>query len=121
MELESFLHDPMRICQEAVCAIGIIGGIVAAMFYSDIKVNFFEYFDLVMPSVALHRGLGELVLSCWLLLWTRDRFGHWRYVSQFIYCAQWSKAYPHSIVLKRGGFLNCYRVAIICAERPKNG
>ena len=74
-----------------------------------------------MPSVALAQGLGELGAFCWLLLWTRNKFSHWRYVSQLIYCAQWSKAYPHSIVLKRREFLNCYRVVIICAERPESG
>jgi len=67
VELESFLHDPMRILSGSGFVLygGIIGGIVAAMFYCrHKKVNFFEYFDLVMPSVALAQGFGRI--GCFL-------------------------------------------------------
>lgn len=40
---------------------GIIGGILAGCLYCRIKqVNFWKYFDLVMPSVALAQGFGRI-------------------------------------------------------------
>ena len=40
---------------------GIIGGILASYIYCRVKkVNFLEYFDLVMPEVSLAQGFGRL-------------------------------------------------------------
>ena len=40
---------------------GIIGGIAAGWIYCRAKrINFWEYFDLVMPSVALAQGFGRI-------------------------------------------------------------
>lgn len=40
---------------------GIIGGIFSAMLYSKIKkLNFLEYFDILIPSVALAQGFGRI-------------------------------------------------------------
>lgn len=40
---------------------GIIGGILAGCLYCRIKkINFWKYFDLVMPSVALAQGFGRI-------------------------------------------------------------
>ena len=40
---------------------GIIGGIFASWIYLRVKKqNFFDYFDVVMPSVALAQGFGRL-------------------------------------------------------------
>lgn len=40
---------------------GIIGGVAASYIYSRIKkFNFLDYFDLVMPSVALAQGFGRI-------------------------------------------------------------
>lgn len=40
---------------------GIIGGILSGFLYCRIThINFFKYFDLVMPSVALAQGFGRI-------------------------------------------------------------
>lgn len=40
---------------------GIIGGILAGWIYSRVKkINFWKYFDLLMPSVALAQGFGRI-------------------------------------------------------------
>lgn len=40
---------------------GILGGILAGWIYcKNKKVNFWKYFDLVMPSVALAQGFGRI-------------------------------------------------------------
>ena len=44
---------------------GILGGILAGWIYcKSKKVNFWKYFDLVMPSVALAQGFGRI--GCFL-------------------------------------------------------
>lgn len=44
---------------------GIIGGIFAGfLFCKKQKINFLEYFDLVMPSIALAQGFGRI--GCFL-------------------------------------------------------
>lgn len=44
---------------------GIIGGILTGYLYCKIKkLDFFEFFDLVMPSVALAQGFGRI--GCFL-------------------------------------------------------
>lgn len=40
---------------------GIIGGILAGYLYSRVKkLNFLQYFDLIMPSIALAQGFGRI-------------------------------------------------------------
>ena len=53
---------------------GILGGILAGWIYcKSKKVDFWKYFDLVMPSVALAQGFGQDRLpACRLLLWKRN-------------------------------------------------
>lgn len=44
---------------------GIIGGILAGYIFSKVKkLDFLEYFDLVMPSIALAQGIGRI--GCFL-------------------------------------------------------
>lgn len=44
---------------------GIIGGVAAAMIYCKIKkLNFWKYFDLALPAVALAQGFGRI--GCFL-------------------------------------------------------
>lgn len=44
---------------------GIIGGIIAGMLFCKVKkLEFFDYFDLVMPSIALAQGFGRI--GCFL-------------------------------------------------------
>lgn len=67
VEIEAFLNEPMRVLSGSGFVLygGIIGGILAAMVYCKYKkVNFFEYFDLAVPSVAIAQGFGRI--GCFL-------------------------------------------------------
>jgi len=67
VEIEAFLNEPMQVLSGSGFVLygGIIGGILAAMVYCKYKkVNFFEYFDLAVPSVAIAQGFGRI--GCFL-------------------------------------------------------
>ena len=59
MEDPGFLFDTLD--DGFVVYGGIIGGILAGYIYAKVKkLNFLEYFDLVMPSIALAQGFGRI-------------------------------------------------------------
>lgn len=64
VEIKSIMKDPkllLDIAEGFVVYGGIIGGIFSGYLFSrKYKVNFLEYFDLVMPSIALAQGFGRL-------------------------------------------------------------
>jgi phosphatidylglycerol:prolipoprotein diacylglycerol transferase len=67
VEMNAFFNEPMRILSGSGFVLygGIIGGILAAIMYCKSKrVNFFQYFDLTVPSVALAQGSGRI--GCFL-------------------------------------------------------
>lgn len=67
VEIKSFLNEPMRVLSGNGFVLygGIIGGILTAIIYcKHKKVNFFEYFDFAMPSVAIAQGFGRI--GCFL-------------------------------------------------------
>ncbi|MDF2905487.1 MAG: prolipoprotein diacylglyceryl transferase [Herbinix sp.] len=63
-QLKDIIADPsllLDISQGFVVYGGIIGGIFTGyIFIRKHKLNFLEYFDLVMPSIALAQGFGRL-------------------------------------------------------------
>lgn len=64
-EWKQFLENPMFFLRTLgdgfVVFGGIIGGILFGyLFCRKMKLNFWEYFDLVMPSVALAQGFGRI-------------------------------------------------------------
>ncbi len=63
-QLKAILRDPsllLDVSQGFVVYGGIIGGILTGyLFTRKHKLNFLEYFDLVMPSIALAQGFGRL-------------------------------------------------------------
>ncbi len=67
-EIKNILADPSLLLDVGngfVVYGGIIGGIFAGfLFCKRYKLNFFRYFDLVMPSIALAQGFGRL--GCFL-------------------------------------------------------
>jgi len=67
IDLKAFLADPAIILSSEGFVVygGIIGGVLCGMLYSKIKkVKFLQYFDLLMPSVAVAQGFGRL--GCFL-------------------------------------------------------
>ena len=63
VELPSILKDPSLIISPSGFVVygGIIGGITAGFLYTRIKkMSFFDYFDLVMPSISLAQGFGRI-------------------------------------------------------------
>ena len=64
-EIKDIIADPSYILDTLTDGFvvygGIIGGIVSGVIYSRFaKVEFWKYFDLVMPSVALAQGFGRI-------------------------------------------------------------
>lgn len=67
VELPTVIKDPALILTGSGFVVygGIIGGIIAVMIYCRIKrFSFLQYFDLLMPSVALAQGFGRI--GCFL-------------------------------------------------------
>jgi phosphatidylglycerol:prolipoprotein diacylglycerol transferase len=63
-ELKDIIADPsllLDVSRGFVVYGGIIGGIFSGYLYTRIKkLNFLQYFDLVMPSIALAQGFGRV-------------------------------------------------------------
>ena len=67
VEFPQFLKDPLALLGSNGFVVygGIIAGILSAMGYCRLKkLPFLEYFDLLMPSVALAQGFGRI--GCFL-------------------------------------------------------
>ena len=67
VEFDTFIKDPKAVLGSAGFVVygGIIAGVLCCMFYCRIKkLNFLEYFDLVMPEIALAQGFGRI--GCFL-------------------------------------------------------
>ncbi len=67
-QIKQVLSDPTILIDIAggyVVYGGIIGGVIAGFLYcKKAKISFMQYFDLVMPSVALAQGFGRI--GCFL-------------------------------------------------------
>ena len=63
VEWESFIQNPLNVLSNSGFVVygGILGGVLTAYAYCRIKkLSFVDYFDLMMPSVALAQGFGRL-------------------------------------------------------------
>lgn len=64
---KAFLKEPMAVLGSSGFVVygGIITGVLAAIIYCRLKqIKFMEYFDLVMPEVAIAQGFGRI--GCFL-------------------------------------------------------
>lgn len=64
---DAFVKNPKAVLGSAGFVVygGIIAGVLCCMLYCKIKkLNFLEYFDLVMPEIALAQGFGRI--GCFL-------------------------------------------------------
>ncbi len=67
VEFESLLEDPLSVLASNGFVVygGIIGGILAAYIYCRVKkLCFIDYFDIVLPCVAVAQGFGRI--GCFL-------------------------------------------------------
>lgn len=67
VEFPAFIKDPLSVLGSSGFVVygGIIAGVVSAWIYCKVKkINFLQYFDLIMPEVALAQGFGRL--GCFL-------------------------------------------------------
>lgn len=96
---KQFLADPLRVLGSSGFVVygGIIFGVVSALIYCKIKdIRFFAYFDLLAPSVALHRPLAGWAAFSQAAVMVRRR------VCQ-------SELYFRKTVLHRQGYRYCRR------------
>ena len=66
-EFQAFLKEPLAVLGSSGFVVygGIISGTICCMIYCKVKkLNFMEYFDLVMPEVAIAQGIGRI--GCFL-------------------------------------------------------
>lgn len=67
VEWKDFIKNPLAIFSSYGFVVygGITGGIIAVLIYTKIKkVNFLDYLELCMPSVALAQGFGRIGCFC---------------------------------------------------------
>lgn len=67
VEFKSFLRDPLALLGSEGFVVygGILSGILCAIWYCRRKkLNFWSYFDLMMPGAALNQGVGRI--GCFL-------------------------------------------------------
>lgn len=67
VEFDTFVKNPKAVLGSSGFVVygGIIAGVLCCMLYCKIKkLNFLEYFDLVMPEIALAQAFGRL--GCFL-------------------------------------------------------
>lgn len=67
VSFKDFLKDPLAVLGSEGFVVygGIIAGVLAAWIYCKVKkLVFLEYFDLIMPEVALAQGFGRI--GCFL-------------------------------------------------------
>ena len=123
VELPSIMEDPsimLDIGNGFVVYGGIIGGIIGAVIYSRIKkIRFLQYFDLVMPSVALGQAFGRI--GCFLAgcCYCRETDG-WCHVvfTESMIAPNGVKLIPTQLISSGADLLHCL-VLLWIAKRAK--
>ena len=123
VELPSILEDPsllLDIGNGFVVYGGIIGGIFGAWVYSKRKkIRFLQYFDLVMPSVALGQAFGRI--GCFLAgcCYGRETDG-WCHVvfTESMIAPNGVKLIPTQLISSGADLLHCL-VLLWIAKRAK--
>ncbi len=108
-EWSNFLKDPMSFITGNGFVVygGIIGGILTMYFYCKIKkVKFLDYYDLMVPSVALAQGFGRIgcfLAGCCYGKETHSVFGIIFHNSDF--APNNVKLFPTQLMMSGGDFI----------------
>lgn len=123
-QIREILSDPKAIFNNLsngfVVYGGIIGGILAGFLYCKIaKLNFLQYFDLFVPSIALAQGFGRIgcfLAGCCYGVETTSPFGVVFHQSHF--APNGVRLIPIQLIASGLDFLNFF-VLIMFAKRRK--
>ena len=125
VSLKEFLQNPLAVIGSEGFVVygGIIGGILVSWLYCRIKkVSFIEYFDLVMPAVALAQGFGRI--GCFFAgccygkatdSWFGITFTHSDYAPNGV------KLIPTQLISSAGDFMICLMLLAYAKRKPKKG
>lgn len=111
VEFDSFLKDPMAVLGSAGFVVygGIIFGVLFNFLYCKLKkLNFMEYFDLVMPEIALAQGFGRIgcyLAGCCYGAITTSRFGV-VFPESSLFAPSGVRLIPTQLMSSVGDFLN---------------
>lgn len=120
VEFKDFLADPMGVIGSSGFVVygGIIIGTLCCGLYTRIKkLSFLEYFDLVMPEVALAQGFGRI--GCFLAgcCYGRETEGMWGVVfPEGCYAPAGVKLIPTQLISSAGDFLNMAILIFIASK-----
>ena len=102
---------------------GILGGILASFVYCRIKkVMFVEYFDLVVPGLALAQGIGRI--GCLFAGCCYGRETNAWYVITFSHsdiAPNGVKLIPTQIISSVGDFIICGLLLFYASKKPQTG
>jgi phosphatidylglycerol:prolipoprotein diacylglycerol transferase len=122
-QIKNIIEDPrllLQVSEGFVVYGGIIGGIFAGyLFCRRHKQNFLEYFDIVMPSIALAQGFGRMgciLAGCCYGLETDSSFSLTFSNSQF--APNHVRLIPTQPISSILDFLNCFAL-IFLSKRVK--
>ena len=126
VEIPHILKDPSILWNFKVGYVvygGIIGGILASYIYCRIKkVSFIDYFDLVMPEVALAQGFGRIgcfFAGCCYGRQTDAWYGITFHNSQM--APNGVKLIPTQLISSAGDFIFAAVLMIYASKSPKKG
>lgn len=120
-----FIKDPLAMLGSSGLVVygGIIGGILAAVVYCRIKkINFWDVFDLVLPSVAVAQGFGRI--GCFMAgccygkethAWYGIAFHHSQYAPNGV------KMIPTQLLSSAGMFLIAFVLFAYAKYAKKSG
>lgn len=123
VEFKWFLEDPLAVLGSEGFVVygGIIAGVITAIVYCKIKgYVFLEYFDLLMPSVAIAQGFGRI--GCFLAgcCYGRETHTHFGYIfPEGSLAPAGMRLLPTQLLSSAGNFLICI-ILILYSKKAKH-
>ena len=120
VNFKDFIKDPLGVLGSSGFVVygGLIAGVLCNMIYVKIKkLSFFEYFDLVMPEIALAQGFGRI--GCFLAgcCYGRETHAAWGVVfPENSLAPAGVKLIPTQLLSSAADFLNMAFLMVIAAK-----